>query len=203
MAPLVCRVLILSSCTLLAAASRGEDDSSFAVEVEALSAPIVAPQKSGKASAAGFAEKLQAVQDWLFVSGPLPMVTAMSHKSQLRTLFIFGLAIFAMVSQIAMHLKTLKRGISKLTKLEEEAEERRASAVPVTPAAFSAAQNEEEAQRQRRMNDYRQMLLDQRRRTIIAAPVRQLEPGRRSHSVPRSSAKVSGAAVRAKSLDRS
>jgi len=160
-----------------------------------------APLKS-KASGAGLQEKLQAIQDWFYISGPSPMVTAMSHKSQLRTLFVFGLAIFAMLSQIIMHFKTLKRGISKLTKLEEEAEERRANTVPMTPAMFAAQQNQEESQRQQRMADYRHMLLEQRRQNIIAAPARQPEAGRRSHSVPRSAAKASRAPVRVQSVER-
>eukprot|EP00440_Ansanella_granifera_P004784 gb/GFBE01005189.1/.p1 GENE.gb/GFBE01005189.1/~~gb/GFBE01005189.1/.p1 ORF type:complete len:214 (+),score=50.86 gb/GFBE01005189.1/:1-642(+) len=188
------QLLIMSSCVLYAAASRGEEDShdDLSSSVASVGSTLAAlPETKGvKSPAAGIAEMFSAANDWFFLSGPAPMVGFMSKRGQLRTLFVFGLALFAMATQIQSALQMLKKGMSQLTKMDEEAAERRASAVATSPIAFAAAAAQEEEQQRQRIADWRKEVAARRLRQLMAAPAYCPQTGRRAHSVPHSSQQV-------------
>eukprot|EP00439_Symbiodinium_sp_Y106_P037954 s1435_g4.t1 len=140
----------------------------------------------------GVSEAITAAQDWLFLTGPSPLVAATASRAWLRTLFIFGLATVAMILQIRSALAILKRGMNHLSKLDEQVapETWMTSEEPMSPAAFHAAA-EEAASLQR------QRLAEHRRRCL--APQSSV---RRARSVPRPSPVKVEPRPRARSAER-
>jgi len=133
----------------------------------------------------GVSEAITAAQDWLFLTGPSPLVAATASRAWLRTLFIFGLATVAMILQIRSALAILKRGMNHLSKLDEQV-----APEPMSPAAFHAAA-EEAASLQR------QRLAEHRRRCL--APQSSVS---RARSVPRPSPVKVEPRPRARSAER-
>eukprot|EP00931_Biecheleriopsis_adriatica_P039289 TRINITY_DN2246_c0_g1_i1.p2 TRINITY_DN2246_c0_g1~~TRINITY_DN2246_c0_g1_i1.p2 ORF type:complete len:204 (-),score=63.26 TRINITY_DN2246_c0_g1_i1:19-630(-) len=196
------KLLIVSACVLCASASRGEDSiHDFEAIGEVTEQVKSAPGLRSKSSFEAITDALAAANEWLFMTGPAPMVTAMSQRSHVRTLFIFGLALFAMLTQIRSLVQTLMRGLNRLSKLDEEAIERQAAAVPMTPAAAAAANMQEEEEQRQRIADFRRERLLQRQQQVIAAPARQPAAGRRCHSMD--SAEASRGAAQAAASRRS
>ncbi|CAE7457081.1 unnamed protein product [Symbiodinium sp. CCMP2592] len=130
----------------------------------------------------GVSEAITAAQDWLFLTGPSPLVAS---RAWLRPLFIFGLATVAMILQIRSALAILKRGMNHLSKLDDQV-----APEPMSPAAFHAAA-EEAASLQR------QRLAEHRRRCL--APQSSV---RRARSVPRPSPVKVEPRPRARSAER-
>eukprot|EP00933_Yihiella_yeosuensis_P065226 TRINITY_DN6893_c1_g6_i1.p1 TRINITY_DN6893_c1_g6~~TRINITY_DN6893_c1_g6_i1.p1 ORF type:complete len:270 (-),score=43.69 TRINITY_DN6893_c1_g6_i1:172-900(-) len=108
--------------------------------------PVVEEPANVQKTAASARNFYDTVQESIFVTGPMPLVTAMSKWADTRTLIFMAMAIFGMASQVMSAWHTLKKGLNKLNKMEEEAESQRAAFQPSAPRDFSAAERLEEEQ---------------------------------------------------------
>mmetsp|Transcript_45688 Transcript_45688/g.85302 ORF Transcript_45688/g.85302 Transcript_45688/m.85302 type:complete len:173 (-) Transcript_45688:262-780(-) len=144
------RLVILLGILYIVDASRGDEP---LVEIDY-------EEKTPPGQLSGISDRITAVQDWLFLTGPSPLVAATTRRAWLRTIFIFGLASFAMVMQIRSALATLRRGMNQLSKLDDQARPE-----PMSPAAFLAASEEAASLQRQRLADYRLRCLERQRET--------------------------------------
>ncbi|CAJ1346321.1 unnamed protein product [Effrenium voratum] len=182
------RCVWLALCVLGAWASRG-DELTDQVPPTGPRPDVPRLEKLGDAFAAA--------HDWFHVTGPSPMVAAMSHRGQLCTIFIFGLAIFAMARQIWSYVEILKRGISQVAKVQPPE-----APAPASPAAFLAAAEEEARQQQARLEEFRRLRAAQRRQRVVAAPALPVPAHRRAHSAGALAAKGEGERSRRRCASR-